>query len=448
MALHNMGEAQGGEPLPSVLTEARRLTVLAIPIVVSLAAATLIGVVDTLMIAPLGTLPLAAASISTSILIIFYASLYGLITVVGVFAAHAYGAGDPDDLSSKLRAGMVMALLAGIVGMLVMIAVLPLLPYLGQPEEVVEIAGPYWIAMSVLLVPFTMFYAIKGVYEAVDRAWMGVAFAFIAVAVNVPANWILIHEVGLGLFGAGLASLLSQFVSLALAYGYWRLSPTMAAFRAPGERVRRHDVIVQLREGAPLAIGYAGEGGAFAIAGLMLGWFGAMALAANQIVGSISGILYMVPLGMATATSILVGQAIGEGNSTHVRRIGRTAIGLVVGWMFAVMMLLLALRVPIANALTESPEVAALAASMFVIFATMQVADGVQATALGALRGMLDNRWPVVATLLTYWGLALPLAYGLSGPAGLGPNGVWVGYGVGLFVAAALLMGRFHRKTR
>ncbi len=436
---------------PDFLSEVWRLITLATPIVVALAAAVLIGVVDTVMIAPLGTPALAGASIAASVILIFYSALYGLVSVCGVLIAQAFGAKDGEAVSVTVKASLVVSLVGGIVAAVLMIAVLPLLPIIGQPQEVVGIIRPYWIAMSFVLVPYAVFYALKGLYDATDQAWLGVAFSFIAVFVNIPANWVLIHGIGtwagLGLLGAGLASLLAQTVSLVVAIAYWRMAATMTAYRT-GAPVKPKDIIVQFREGSPLALGYAGEGGAFSVAGLMLGLFGASALAANQIVGSVSSVLYMVPLGMSAAVAIRVGQAIGEDARLRLRPIGWAALATVIVWMTAVMIMLLVLGDDIANALSDEPGVIALAATMFVIFAAMQIADGVQATALGALRGMLDNTWPVVATLICYWLLALPFAYGLAVPFGLGPNGVWLGYGAGLVLASLVLVWRFTTMTK
>ena len=439
------------EQQPRFLEEVWRLISLATPIMVALAAAVLIGVVDTIMIAPLGTTALAAASVAASVILIFYSALYGLVSVCGVLVAQAFGARDNRAVASTVNASLVVSLIGGLAAAVLMIMALPLLPVIGQPDDVLQIIGPYWMAMSLVLVPYAMFYALKGLYDATDRAWLGVVFSFAAVLVNIPANWLLIHGLGtwggLGLFGAGLASLLAQTVSLAIALLYWRASPRMKAYRVAA-LPRRRDIAVQFREGSPLALGYAGEGGAFSVAGLMLGIFGASALAANQIVGSVSAVLYMVPLGMSAAVAIRVGQAIGEDKRFRLRMIGLAAFAVVVFWMAAVMATLLVFGDDIAKTLSDDPTVVALAATLFIIFAASQIADGVQATALGALRGMLDNTWPVVVTLVCYWLFALPFAYSLAIQFDVGPNGVWIGYGAGLVLASVLLVWRFWVKTR
>ncbi|MEO1192039.1 MAG: MATE family efflux transporter [Pseudomonadota bacterium] len=440
----------GATQLQLSLREVRRLVSLALPIMVSLSAATLIGVVDTVMISPLGTDALAAASIAASIMMIFYAGLYGLVSVGSVLVARAFGAGDAEGAVSALLAALVVALAGGLLGAGLMFATLFALPLLGQPAEVLQGITAYWTAQSLLLVPFALLYAMKGLYDATDRPWLGVGFSFVAVFVNIPANWIFIHGIGswdgLGLVGAALASILSETLSLILALAYWRLAPSMAAYRAPA-RVKRSEVLLQIREGTTLALGYAGEGGSVAVAGLMLGWFGAQALAAYQIVGSVTAVFYMLPLGMAAAVAIRVSQAIGAGAPERARPIGFAAFGVVTLWMAVVTVLLIVFGATVSRALSDNAEVIQLATTMFIIFATMQIFDGLQASALGALRGMLDNRWPVVVTLLLYWLLALPLGWLIADPLGFGPNGIWIGYSVAILLAAAALGWRFMKRT-
>ncbi len=163
---------------PRASAEAMPILRLSLPIVAGLAASTLIGVVDTVMIAPLGTVPLAAASLTTAVIIIFYSALYGFLSAVGVEAAHRHGAGDEDGVARALRAGLRLALGAGVTGALVMAGVFLLLPAMGQPGEVLAILGPYWLSMSGLLIPVAFLMAISQVLNAIDRPWTAAGFAF------------------------------------------------------------------------------------------------------------------------------------------------------------------------------------------------------------------------------------------------------------------------------
>ncbi|ART99528.1 MATE family efflux transporter [Yoonia vestfoldensis] len=426
-------------------TEVAPLLRLALPIVAGLAASTLIGVVDTLMIAPLGTLPLAAASLTTAAMIIFYSAIYGFVSAVGIEAAHRHGGAQADAVAAALRAGLVLAPLMGLVAAVFMGLILVSLPFIGQPPDVLAIITPYWLAMAALLVPVALLMVIAQVLNAMDRPWTAAGFAFLAVVLNIPLNYLLIWGVGdwpgLGLIGAGLASLIAETLALLVAISWLARHGLLRARPDPALRRRL------ARDGLPLAIGYTGEGAAFAVIGLMLGIFGATALAANQIVQAVGGVLYMLPLGMAAAVAIRIGQASGSGDPTRLRPIAIAAIGVVTTWMIAVTITLILSGSRIAAALSTDSAVVALATAMFVIVALIQVADGVQSTALGALRGIMDFVWPTRLTLASYWFFALPLAALLGFWAELGPLGIWAGYGIGITLVAIILPLRFWRLT-
>jgi multidrug resistance protein, MATE family len=446
MAVDVNGPASPGGPRAAA--EAMPILRLSLPIVAGLAASTLIGVVDTVMIAPLGTVPLAAASLTTAVIIIFYSALYGFLSATGVEAAHRHGAGDEDGVARALRAGLTLALGAGGLGAMVMAGVFLLLPAIGQPGEVLAIMGPYWLAMSGLLIPVALLMAISQVLNAIDRPWTAAGFAF---AGRDPERAAELHAdlgvggwEGLGLLGAGLASVIADGVALGWRWLWLARSGLLVRrARAPGLTRRL------ARDGLPLAIGYTGEGAAYAVVGLMLGLFGAVALAANQIVQAVGGVLYMLPLGMSAATAIRVGQAIGAGERARLRPVATAAMALVSGWMVLVTVALVLFGGPLAAALSDDPEVVALATAMFVAVALIQVADGIQSTALGALRGVhgLPMAHDVHAgVLLAAWRCPSPRCWA-SAP-GLGPLGVWAGYGAGIVLAAVVLPLRFWRLTR
>jgi MATE family multidrug resistance protein len=435
----------------AIAAELLPLLRLAVPLVIGLAASTFIGLTDTLFLAPLGAEPLAAAALTTGVSLVFYASIYGALSVVGVSVAHAFGAGDKRAIAQAVRTGLAYAAMLGPACAIVMALGLFALPHLGQPPGVLAILPDYWLAMAALLVPFALLIVLKNLYDSIGRPWLGVAFAFLGVGLNLPLNAALIFGVGpvpaLGLLGAGLASLISESCAFVAGFLYWRRARAMRRLRVRAPIAGR-DLSALAREGAPLGLLYAAETGAFAFAGLMLGWFGAATLAANQIVGSIASLLYMLPLGMAAAVAIRIGQAQGAGNTSGLRPIGLAALAAVSAWTLASTLLLLMSGEAIAQLIAPDPQTAVLAASLFVVVAAMQVIDGLQSTSLGALRGMRDNVFPAFLSIAAYWVLALPAAYGVAFGLSVGPPGIWAGFGAGLAVASLVLVWRFVRLTR
>ena len=446
----NSAHHQNDALFAAILREWPGMVRLAVPIVVGLSAATLINVVDTVMIAPLGTEALAAAGLTANALIVMYSGLYGLLSITTVLIAHAGGAGDASALSSTLRNGLWLGLISGIAAAAMMIAGFPLLRVAGQPGPVLDLLLPYWSCMALMLIPFSGLTVFKGLFDAAGRPWLGVAYSMSGVAINIPLNWLLIYGAfgwpGLGLPGAGIASLMSQSLACAAAFVYWRKADAMAAYRLPS-RLSPRALRFQFGQGWPIALTYIGEGGAYTLAGLMFGWFGAAALAAGQVVGSIGEVIYMAPLGMAAAVGIRISQARGAGESGRLRAIGFSAILTVIGWMAVVTLLLVLFGQTVAAGLSSDSEVIALASAMFLTMAFMQIVDGIQASSFGALRGMVDTRLPTLISIVAFWLIALPGAYLFGFTLGYGPPGIWIGFGVGLLAAAVALVWRFIRLT-
>jgi MATE family multidrug resistance protein len=438
------------DPRAGWTTEVRHLLALATPMVAGLVVSALMGVVDTAMLGHLGALPLAAVSLTMSVWVIFVAGLYGFLMPVGILAGTAHGGGDPAAIAATVREGRALALRAGTLAGLVMALILPLLPYLGQPPEVVAAITPYWLAICAMLPGFGVSLVYKQTLEAIDRPWLAVALAFTAVVFNATLNYVLIYGhfgvPALGLAGAGIGTALAIWFTVALQMLVCHRTPSLRArfggvAADPTLRARlRH-------EGQPMGWQYVLEGGSVAVVGVFIGWLGATALAANQVVMAVAGVLYMVPLGMAAATSIRIAQAIGGDERTRLRAIGIAGLTTVTAWLVVATVLLTVFAQPIARAFIDDPAVIGLAAALFFTVGLMQVFDGVQSVSLGALRGMLDSHWPTRVSLLAYWGLAVPLAWLCGIALGLGLVGVWAGFGIGLAVAGAMLLRRFLAMT-
>jgi MATE family multidrug resistance protein len=431
--------------------EALSLARLAVPLVAGLTASSMLMITDTWMLGPLGPVALAAASLTASIVVILWAALVGFLAPVGILVARAFGAGDFAGVASVVAHARWLGLGIGTASAAMMVGGLFLLPHAGQPPEVVAGITAYWVAMALVLIPYSVNLVFKQALDAIDRPWTGVALMFVAVVVNIPLNYGLIHGLWglprLGLAGAGVATLVAETASLLAFSCFWRFAPSMASARK-AVMLERRLFADQSRAGIPMGVQYLAEGGSISVAGLLIGLLGATALAANQIVFSVATVLYMLPLGMAGAVAVRISQAVGSGENRRVRAIGVAALVLVTMWTGSFTLVLVAAGPRIAATFIADSAVVEAAGAMFVAVGLMQVFDGVQSVSLGALRALLDSRWPTAVTLIAYWVLALPLGWLLAAPLGLGGAGLWGGFALGLAVAAALLGRRFLIKTR
>ena len=423
-------------------SEMREILKLAIPTVLGLVSTVAIGVIDTAMLAPLGNDVVAAVGLSTSAFIFINSAVIGFASVIGVGIAKAGGTGDATQISRSMISGLAFAAILSLLAAFTMAASAQLVSSFAPNASVASLTQTYWLAMTAAVVPHTMLAALRGAYTALGRPWTALFITLIGIGLNIPLNQFLIHGFvgleGLGVFGAGMASLLAKAVAVAIFVIHWRTSMRMR-FSRGDFRLSNKTVIALAREGIPVATGSVAEGGAYAVTGFMAAMLGTTALAAQQVVHSIGVLLYMVPIGMMIASSIRTGQLLGAGRKTEIT-CSLTAANLVtLAWSVSVLFFVLAFRRPIADAISPAQDVASLAAPLFLAMVFVQFADCVQSNALGVLRGLSDNIFPNVLTVLAYWLLALPLAAFLGLFLDFGVVGISLGYGLVVLAVAGVL---------
>lgn len=212
---------------------------------------------------------------------------------------------------------------------------------------------------------------------------------------------------------------------------------------------RWREISALLKTGLPIGVTVAMEGGLFIVTALLIGRLGELEVAAHQIAINVASLCFMIPFGVAEATTVRVGHAVGSGRGGFgVRRAALAGLALVLATQALSATVLLAGHEVIAGIYTRDLAVASLAGSLLLFAAAFQFPDGIQVLSAGALRGLKDTRVPMFIAAFAYWGVGMPLGAGLGLGLGWGPKGMWLGLIAGLVVAAVLMSRRFLRSSR
>ncbi len=434
--------------------EVRPTLALALPIMAGMVSQMLMGLVDTIMVGRVGVVPLAASAFVNAIAHLPLVFGLGLLSCIAVLTSQAYGARRPTEAGEVLRHGLVMAAITGVLAMLALFALHPLLGHLGQSPEVAAASGNYLLLFGASLLPALIAHGCKQFSDALNHPWLPTLVMFGSVLLNVFLNWILIYgnwgAPALGLEGAGWATLIARLALAVVLVGYVLRAPSMRAFHPPRWRTAFSNAQFRrlFKVGWPVGAQHFFEVSAFALGAIMMGWISADAIAAHQIAISCAAMTFMSALGIGAAACIRVGHAYGAKQFQRTRRIGFSAITMAATLMSAFGLMFALAGKPIAALFIESPAVVALTAQLLIVAAVFQIADGIQVTALSALRGLADVRGSAVIAVVAYWLVALPIGSTLAFRFQLGAVGMWIGLAAGLSAAAIGLAWRFHRKTQ
>jgi MATE family multidrug resistance protein len=432
------------------LHEASRLLRTAGPIVVSQLGVVGMNTVDTMMVGPLGATPLAAAAFSgavhNTVLWICTGVVMGMIPLV----SQAFGAGDRERCRHVLVQGIWLSFVLSIPLIWSSVEGEAIARGLGQEQGVAVLAGGYLWTMAFGSLPMILFMVFRQYLEGMGITRPAMVITLLGLGINIVANRVLIYGVegwipAMGVVGSGWATTLVRWSMFAAILAYLVRHPELRPFA--GVRWRPDARLLEriVRIGTPIGAQLGLEVGLFAFGSVMMGWFGAVELAAHQITINIAATTFMVALGVSTAGSIHVGQHIGAGRRRGVHRAVIACYLLAVGFMGLCALAFLVAPERLIGLYTSDPALIELGTTLLAFAAAFQIFDGGQVAGIFVLRGAADTKVPAAIAALGYWGIGFTTAYLLGFHTPLGPRGVWSGLALALAVVAVLLAFRVRR---
>ena len=443
----------------SVLTyggHLRAVAKLGLPLVLSNLAMFAIHITDSIMLGWYDVRALAASTIAGTMLFVVFIVGAGFAQAVTPMVAEAVEEDDEIRVRRVTRMGIWLSIIYGAVVMIPFFWSEDILIAMGQEPEVADLAHQYLLIVLFQMIPMLIVMTMKSFLAALEHTaiilWGTVATALLNVVINyalIFGNWGFPE---LGIRGAAIASLTVTIVTVVILFAY-------ALIKLPQYRLLQNvwrsdaEIMGQVyRLGWPIGLTSLAEGGLFSASAVMMGWIGALPLAAHGVAIQLASLTFMFHIGMSQAATVRAGRALGRGDELGLRRGGVAAIGL--SMAFAVFTMGLFLIVPelLISGFIDPRDPArdtimTIGVALLAMAALFQVVDAVQVMALGLLRGVQDTAVPMVMATISYWIIGLPVSYVLAFTLGMGPVGLWLGLVVGLAIASVLLMWRFWGRS-
>lgn len=425
-----------------------------LPIMLGQACVIILAFADNIMIGWHSVDELAASSFVNNILNLLIMTELGFAAGMTPIIGSHNGRGDVASVGLTLRNGLVVNGLIGLASVVLLAIVYALLGHFGQEPELLPLIRPYFVIVGISTLFSLGFNTLKQFTDGICRPVVSMVFLLLGNVVNIFGNWVLIYgKLGfpeMGLVGAGISTLFSRILIFAAFLLYILFSRSLRQYaRAIKEAVLS---LAEMKSiftvGYPVAIQMALETSSFTFAAVMAGWLGVIELAAHQVVITISQLFFLMMQGLSFALSILVSNACGRGDYKGVREYAGKGYGMIVCISATLSVLLYIFRYQAAGVFTDSPEVSAMAVSLFFVLFAYQFGDGLQLCFANVLRGLQDVKPIMKVAFVSYYIIAIPVAYLLGFKTSLGLLGIWLGFPVGLTIAGVFFFLRYRSDMR
>ena len=424
---------------------------LATPAVISNVGQVVVQLVDNAMVGTIGTVPLAAVSFGGTLFFLVFVFAMGLTMGETPLVGGAFARRNHKESARYLQNGLLLFILCGAFITALQLLTIPLIDHMGQPQEVVDVAVPYYRYLVFSLVPFMIFSTCKQFLEGVGNTKIAMIVMLSTNILNVIGNYLLIYGnwgfPEMGAAGAGLSTMIARFCMPILILVYmWKNTKLKKYFKFFSmNKFNSRYIKSLLKVGTPISLQLLMESSVFGLIAIMMGWIGTTEIAANQIATLIGSLAFMMVLGVCAATTIRVSHEFGAGNLKMMNRaaIASFHIGFVWNIISATTIVLLRNHIPLL--FTSDPAAIELASHLLIFIAFFQISDGIQCIAIGVLRGMKDVKSIMIVATISYLLIGMPTSYVCAFVLGMGAPGLWVGTIIGLSIASVLLVLRYRK---
>ena len=430
---------------------------LAMPIALSQLGYVVVQFADNAMVGSYGgddPLPLSAVSFGVMMSFVLFSLAMGITLGLTPVIGEHFARGEYRRTAHYLQSSLVSYPILGVIFMALQQLSVPLLYKLGQPVEVVDMAVPYYKLMGYSLPAIMLYGCFKQFLEGMGNTVTPMVIAVVTNAMNIVLNWVFIYGncgcEAMGVYGAGLATLIARWASPVLIFIYFVVKGECRDYLKLFSRGVKYikDTYRLLTIGVPLAGQMLLEGSAFVVTSVMMGWFGAEALAANQVAMTYGNAAFMLTIALGSAATIRVSHCYGLGDREKMRDVVISSSHLSAVWGAMVFISFIAFRGVLPRLFTPSEPIIALASQMIVWVGLYQISDAVQGTLIGVLRGMQDVKIIAGLSFVAYVLLNIPVGYLCAFTFGFDSTGLLAGYVVGLTTAAIAYGIRVYRNLR
>lgn len=374
----------------------------------------------------------------------------GMTPIIGAF----HGNGNVKGVGTTVRNGLLVNGIIGLIGLVLLAIIYLFIDSFGQEPELLPLIRPYFVIVGISIIFALGFNVLKQFTDGICKPVVSMLFLMGGNVLNIFGNWVLIYgKLGcpeLGLMGAGLSTLISRILMLLCFVLYIFKSEQFKAYaqaikEALFSRVKMRHIF---NMGYPVAIQMGLEASTFSFSAIMVGWISVTALAAHQVAITISQLFFLMMQGLSFALSILVSNCYGKKDYAGIHAYVKRGILMIFGTSLSLSILLYIFRYPAVGMFTDSPEVAEIAVVLFYVLFAYQIGDGIQLCFANVLRGLQDVKPIMYAAFVSYYLIAIPVAYVLGFKAGLGAVGVWLGFPIGLTLAGLFFYARYRSDMR